>query len=50
MPTDLKASLGIGDWSWPPQLTTDDGNGILDKAAQEVNNDLDLYSQLEVMP
>ena len=47
VPTDLQASLGIGDWSWLPQLTTDDGNGILDKAAQEVNNDLDLYSQLE---
>ena len=47
VPADLHNTLGIDDWSWLALLTSDDGNGILDKSVQEVDSDLALYAQLE---
>lgn len=47
VPSDLQDTLGIAGWSWLPQLTADAGTGILDRAFQEVSNDLALYAELE---
>jgi hypothetical protein len=47
VPGDLQDALGILGWGWLPQLTTDAGTGILDRAVQEVSNDLALYAELE---
>jgi len=47
VPADLHQTLGIDDWNWLPLLTSDEGDGILDKAVQEVSNDLHLYDQLK---
>jgi ATP-dependent helicase YprA (DUF1998 family) len=47
VPGDLQDALGIAGWGWLPQLTTDAGTGILDRAVQEVSNDLALYADLE---
>jgi ATP-dependent helicase YprA (DUF1998 family) len=47
VPEDLHDLLDIAHWGWLPRLTDDAGEGILDRAAQEVNNDLALYAELE---
>lgn len=47
VPNELQDILGLAGWGWLPQLTTDTGTGILDRAVQEVNEDLALYAGLE---
>ena len=47
VPEELQRELGIADWGWLPNLWNDEEDGILDRAAQEVTNDLDLLRQLE---
>jgi len=47
VPEDLQDELGIAGWSWLLNLWGEDGDGILDRAAQEVTDDLALLRQLE---
>lgn len=47
IPSALHETFGIGDWDWLPSLTSPQGDGILDLAAQEVADDLGLYRRLE---
>ena len=47
VPSELQTALDIAGWGWLPQLTNEEGAGILDKAVQEVHADLELYAQLE---
>lgn len=47
VPSALKPISDIPQWGWLRQLTDVSGDGILDKATQEVRNDLDLYARLE---
>ncbi len=46
VPSKLQAELGIADWSWLPQLFTDDQGGILDLAEREVKDDLEVFKVL----
>ena len=47
IPSTLHGTLGLEDWAWLAQLTNGAQDGILDRAAQEVTGDLDLYRRLE---
>lgn len=46
VPAGLLDELGIADWSWLPNLWSGDGGGILDRAVQEVADDLSLLRGL----
>jgi hypothetical protein len=47
IPDPLQPELGIAGWDWLSKLWNEDGNGILDRAVQEVSEDLTLLRQLE---
>lgn len=47
VPEEMQDELDLEMWGWLPQLTNDDSDGILDRAVEEVHNDLNLYAQLE---
>lgn len=47
VPEELQHELGIADWGWLLNLWSEQGDGILDRAVQEVTSDLDLLRQLE---
>jgi len=47
VPSDLQEDLGIADWGWLPELQSEEGKGILARAAEEVNEDLTLLRELE---
>jgi hypothetical protein len=47
VPADLQGELDIEGWGWLPALWSETGDGILDRAIQEVHEDLDLLQQLE---
>jgi hypothetical protein len=47
VPDNLQDELSIADWGWLPNLWNDEGDGILDRAIQEVTSDLTLLHQLE---
>jgi hypothetical protein len=47
VPDSLQDELSIADWGWLPNLWNDEGDGILDRAIQEVTSDLTLLHQLE---
>ncbi len=47
VPSALYETFGLRDWTWLSRLISDQGDGILDLAAQEVAGDLELYRQLE---
>lgn len=47
VPPKLHATFGIHEWAWLTHLMNDQKRGILDLAAQEITEDLDLYRKLE---
>ena len=47
VPPELHDELELDSWGWLRALTQADESGILDKAATEVNVDLELYARLE---
>lgn len=47
VPEDLEDELEITTWGWLPNLWSEDGDGILDRAVEEVAGDLALLRQLE---
>jgi len=47
VPKELQSELGIADWEWLPNLWSEHGDGILDRAVREVTDDLALLRQLE---
>ncbi len=46
VPPNLQAELGIANWAWLAELWNAENDGILDKAIQEVANDLVSLRQL----
>jgi len=46
VPQNLQNELGVVDWAWLPSLWNEDGDGILNRATQEVTDDLALLRQL----
>jgi ATP-dependent helicase YprA (DUF1998 family) len=46
VPAELQAELGLDDWAWLSKLWGEDGDGILDRAIDEVRGDLGLLRQL----
>lgn len=46
-PAALQSEIGISSWDWLSKLWNEEGDGILDRAVQEVKDDLTLLHQLE---
>jgi ATP-dependent helicase YprA (DUF1998 family) len=47
VPDALQGELDVAGWTWLSKLWNEDGDGILDRAVQEVRDDLTLLHQLE---
>ena len=46
VPADLLKELSIADWAWLQNLSNEEGDGILDRAVEEVREDLGLLRRL----
>jgi hypothetical protein len=44
---DLRRELSLAGWGWTEQLTNASGMGILDRAVEEVNSELETFATLE---
>jgi hypothetical protein len=47
VPQELQTALGIQTWEWVEELMNTKNKGFLDKAQQEVEEDLEIFNRLE---
>lgn len=46
VPQEMQAELQVESWEWLKQLSNQEGSGVFDLAAAEVNADIELYEEL----